>query len=112
VRIKEKADANQGKSRFANQVDNVMDGIYSHHNLPQHLYSGVIYVVWPLRSVASKYDVCIVCVSSFRIVAFLQDVLSRFFSSFRCVAFGKPINFLFSHFRLALLLSLGICTLL
>ena len=36
-RIKEKTDANQGKPRFANQVDSVMDGIHYHHNLPQHI---------------------------------------------------------------------------
>ena len=83
--------------------------IIIYHNI---FYAGVIYAVWPLPSVASKYDVYLDCVSSFRIIAFLQDLVSSFFSSFRSVAFGKPINFLFSHFRLASSLSLGICTLL
>ena len=83
--------------------------IIVYHNI---FYAGVISVVWPLRSVASKYDVYLDCASSFRIIAFLQDLVSRFFSSFRCVASGKPINFLFWYLRLALSLSLGICTLL
>ena len=83
--------------------------IIIYHNI---FYAGVVSVVWPLRSVASKYDVYLDCVSSFRMVAFLQDLVSRCFSSFRCVAFGKLIIFLFWHFRLASSLSLGICKLL